>query len=249
MHLFCIFVAVIDRTAAFVARSANPPQFEEKIREGQRHDPKFSFLNPADPYNAYYKHRTEKVARGEVDEEQAPKEPGQEPQKAPEKEVDRGLEPPVPEYILDIPNISAVDLCVWFHNLRNTHNNMVRSRDIMKLTALFTARRGRVFLAALSQKEGRNYQFDFLRPNHSLFGYFNRLVDQYSKVLLPNKEMLDQLKQRTEPGNRWKDLELGRKRAKWEQNKREQDKKREDDKEAEKSMCIYLSSYLCEALC
>ena len=112
MHLFCIFVAVIDRTAAFVARSANPPQFEEKIREGQRHDPKFSFLNPADPYNAYYKHRTEKVARGEVDEEQAPKEPGQEPQKAPEKEVDRGLEPPVPEYILDIPNISAVDLCV-----------------------------------------------------------------------------------------------------------------------------------------
>ncbi|KAK7693235.1 hypothetical protein QCA50_002801 [Cerrena zonata] len=208
--------SVIDRTAAFVARSANPPQFEDKIREGQRHDPKFSFLNSADPYNAYYRHRTEKVARGEVDEEPVAKEPGQEAEKVPEKVVDRGIEPPVPEFILDIPNISSVDL------------------DIMKLTALFTARRGRAFLASLSQKEGRNYQFDFLRPNHSLFGYFNRMVDQYSKVLLPNKEMLDQLKQRTEPGNRWKDLELGRKRAKWEQNKREQDKKREDDREAEK---------------
>ena len=140
-------------------------------------------------------------------------------------------------------------MCVLTKRRRDHVAIIIFCRDIMKLTALFTARRGRVFLAALSQKEGRNYQFDFLRPNHSLFGYFNRLVDQYSKVLLPNKEMLDQLKQRTEPGNRWKDLELGRKRAKWEQNKREQDKKREDDKEAEKSMCIYLSSYLCEALC
>lgn len=54
----------------------------------------------------------EKVARGEVDDEQVVKEPGQEVEKVPEKEVDRGLEPPVPEFILVIPNISAVDLCV-----------------------------------------------------------------------------------------------------------------------------------------
>lgn len=105
----------------------------------------------------------------------------------------------------------------------------------MKLTALFTAQRGRPFLATLSSREGRNYQFDFLRPTHSLFSYFNRLVDQYSKVLLPRKEMLDGLKERAEPGSKWRDLELARKRARWEQMKREQDKKREDDKEAERS--------------
>ena len=105
----------------------------------------------------------------------------------------------------------------------------------MKLTALFTARRGRSFLATLSAKEGRNYQFDFLRPTHSLFGYFNQLVEQYSKVILPPKEMLDTLKERAEPSHRWTDLELARKRARWEQVKREQDKKRESDKEAEAS--------------
>ena len=105
----------------------------------------------------------------------------------------------------------------------------------MKLTALFTARRGRNFLAALSQREGRNYQFDFLRPTHSLFGYFNRLVDQYSKILHPQKETLEQLKERTQQGARWKDLEIAKKRARWEQVKREQEKKREDDKEAERS--------------
>ncbi|EKM55687.1 uncharacterized protein PHACADRAFT_256487 [Phanerochaete carnosa HHB-10118-sp] len=104
----------------------------------------------------------------------------------------------------------------------------------MKLTALFTARRGRNFLATLSQREGRNYQFDFLRPTHSLFGCFNRLVDQYSRVLHPQKEMMEQLKERTKEGARWKDLEIARKRARWEQVKRERQKKREDDKEAER---------------
>jgi len=105
----------------------------------------------------------------------------------------------------------------------------------MKLTALFTAQRGRNFLANLSAREGRNYQFDFLRPTHSLFGYFNRLVEQYTKILHPNKGLLEQLKERTQDGGRWKMLEIARKHARWEKNKREKDKKRQDDQEAERS--------------
>ncbi len=31
----------------------------------------------------------------------------------------------------------------------------------------------------------RNYQFDFLRKQHPLFLYFTKLVEQYSKILLP----------------------------------------------------------------
>ena len=105
----------------------------------------------------------------------------------------------------------------------------------MKLTALFTARRGRAFLAALSTNEGRNYQFDFLRPTHSLFGYFNRLVEQYTKILHPDKELLAQLNSRSAPGSQWITLEIAKKHAKWERNKREKDQKRKDDQEAEKS--------------
>ena len=63
------------------------------------------------------------------------------------------------------------------------------------------------------------------------------MVEQYSKVLLPSKETLAQLKERTQDGARWKDLEVAKKRARWEQVKREQDKKREDDKEAERGEC------------
>lgn len=106
-YFFC--VGVIDRTALFVARSANPPLFEERVREGQRTDPKFSFLNPADPYHAYYRHRMEKVARGEVDEDAIQMDKsGEQAEKM--EPVDFGVEPPAAEFILDLPNISPIDM-------------------------------------------------------------------------------------------------------------------------------------------
>ena len=105
----------------------------------------------------------------------------------------------------------------------------------MKLTALFTARQGHSFLATLSVKEGRNYQFDFLKPTHSLFGYFNRLIEQYTKVLMPTPETLEKLKERSEAGSKWKMLAEAHSHAKWERTRREQEKKREDDREAERS--------------
>lgn len=212
--------SVIDRTAWFVARSANPPSFEEKIREGQRSDPKFAFLNPADPYHAYYRDRLVKVARGEVGESGSGlagtgAENGEgEATKA--EPIDIGVEPPQPEFMLDMPNITAIDL------------------DTMKLTALFTAQRGRAFLSNIAGREMHNPQFEFLRPNHSLFGYFNRLVEQYTKVLQPTKEMLEKVKVDAADGSKWSILELARKHAKWEKYKREQDKKRQDDQEAER---------------
>jgi splicing factor 3A subunit 1 len=43
---------IVDKTAIFVAR--NGIQFEERIREKEKNDPKFCFLNPNDPYHAYY---------------------------------------------------------------------------------------------------------------------------------------------------------------------------------------------------
>ncbi|KAH8833617.1 Pre-mRNA splicing factor PRP21 like protein-domain-containing protein [Flagelloscypha sp. PMI_526] len=209
--------AVIDKTATFIARSANPPQFEEKIRDGQRNDPKFSFLNPADPYHQYYRHKTERVMQGHTDESDQPKDDKVVGQKeAATPTVDRGIEPPAPKFILDFPPLSPIDL------------------DIIKLTALFTAQRGRSFLSALSAREGHNFQFEFLRQNHSLFGYFNRLVDQYTRVLDPDKDTLEQLKERSQPDGKWKTLELARRHAKWKRFKRETDKQREDDQEAER---------------
>jgi len=82
-------------------------------------------------------------------------------------------EPPLEfEFIADPPSISAFDL------------------DVVKLTAQFVARNGRQFLTQLMQKEQRNYQFDFLRPQHSLFNYFTKLVEQYTKVTRKKSHVL-----------------------------------------------------------
>ncbi|EJD06005.1 uncharacterized protein FOMMEDRAFT_104418 [Fomitiporia mediterranea MF3/22] len=209
---------IIDRTASFVARSANPIQFEEKVREGQRSDPKFSFLNPADPYHAYYRHKIMKISQGEEDETPVPEKVEEE--KVVEEKKPKGgivpLEPPPSDFILDIPPVNAVDL------------------DIIKLAALFTARRGRSFLSKLAAREARNYEFEFLRPTHSMFSYFNSLVEQYSKVLLPSKEMLEKLKRGTEEGARWKMLEISKQHAEWERLKQEKEKRKQDDKAAER---------------
>ncbi|KAF8520200.1 Pre-mRNA splicing factor PRP21 like protein-domain-containing protein [Hysterangium stoloniferum] len=214
--------SVIDRTAGFVARSANPPQFEDKIRENQRHDPKFSFLNVADPYHAYYRHRMEGVMNGDIMEEATPgaKGPGQEMQIDESDLLSKvktyGKEPPPSEFHLDLPNISGVDL------------------DIIKLTALFTALRGSSFLQSLSGREGRNHQFEFLHPSHSLYGYFNRLVEQYTKILLSNQDSLERLKVLASEEGRWKVLEEAREHAEWEKHRREREQRKEDEKEAER---------------
>lgn len=42
-------------------------------------------------------------------------------------------------------------------------------------------------------REQRNGQFDFLRPQHSLFQYFTRLLEQYTKVLIPPKDLIKKL--------------------------------------------------------
>ena len=83
--------------------------------------------------------------------------------------------PPDFEFVCDPPSISAFDL------------------DVVKLTAQFVARNGRQFLTSLMQKEQRNFQFDFLRPQHALFQYFTRLLEQYTKVLIPPKDLMQRL--------------------------------------------------------
>ena len=68
------------------------------------------------------------------------------------------------EFAADPPSISSFDL------------------EVVKLTAQCVAKNGRDFLAELMDKESKNFQFDFLKPAHSLFDYFTKLVEQYYKV-------------------------------------------------------------------
>ncbi|XP_075685721.1 splicing factor 3A subunit 1 isoform X1 [Rhinoderma darwinii] len=215
---------IVDKTASFVAR--NGPEFEARIRQNEINNPKFNFLNPNDPYHAYYRHKVNEFKEGKAQEPSAaiPKVMQQQqsvqqlPQKVHAQVVQETIIPkePPPEYefVADPPSISAFDL------------------DVVKLTAQFVARNGRQFLTQLMQKEQRNYQFDFLRPQHSLFNYFTKLVEQYTKILIPPKGLLTKLKKEAE--NPTEVLDQVRYRVEWAKFQERERKKEEEEKERER---------------
>ncbi|CAG0922209.1 unnamed protein product [Notodromas monacha] len=183
---------IVDKTASFVARIG--VEFENRIRSHEAGNPKFNFLNVGDPYHAYYQHKIKEAREGKPQEEAAITPPGTGPVAAQGKpapsvsklqsdflklHVDAPFVPKDPpaewEFVCDPPSISAMDL------------------DLVKLTAQFVARNGRTFLTGLMNREQRNFQFDFLRPQHSLFQYFTKLLEQYTKVLIPPKDLKERL--------------------------------------------------------
>ncbi|KAL1916397.1 uncharacterized protein VTP21DRAFT_5588 [Calcarisporiella thermophila] len=201
---------VVDKTASFVARFG--AQFEDHVRENERGNPKFSFLNENDPYHAYFQYRIQEAREGKnitkaVDEKDVDGELVVEEKKPPK-------EPPAFEFMVEMPNLSAQDL------------------DIIKLTAQFVARNGTQFMNALSRRESRNYQFDFMRPSHSLFPYFNKLVGQYRNVLMPPKGIFDKCK--TLADDKHKIYERVLERVEYAAWQREEKKKQEEIEDAER---------------
>ncbi|KAI4136412.1 MAG: hypothetical protein LQ341_005628 [Variospora aurantia] len=211
--------AIVEKTAGYVAR--NGAVFEDRIREKEKHNPKFSFLSANDAYSPFYVWRLNEVREGRGTAVSAGR--AGEPTTAPEPERPKGpVAPPEFYFSARMPNISAQDL------------------DVVKLTALFVARNGRSFMTTLSQKETRNYQFDFLRPQHSLYQFFSRLVDQYSLLLQAasaegakaQKSRIQELGRNVD--NRVHILDAAKTRAAWVRFQEEQKQKKEEETEKEK---------------
>ncbi|KAL7787943.1 Pre-mRNA splicing factor PRP21 like domain-containing protein [Trichoderma ceciliae] len=152
---------ILEKTAGYVAR--NGSVFEDRIREKERQNPKFSFLNPDDAYHAYYQWRLSEIragrgtdiAAGRVGESITPV---PEKPKGPPK-------PPDFQFCARMPHINQKDL------------------DVIRLTALFVAKNGRQFMTQLAQRETGNPQFQFLIPNHTFHNFFQHIVDQYTVLL------------------------------------------------------------------
>lgn len=152
---------ILEKTAGYVAR--NGAVFEDRIRDKESSNPKFSFLSSSDAYNAYYQWRLDEIrsgrgtaiAAGRAGEAQTPAE-----------EKPKG--PPIPppfEFSARMPRINQKDL------------------DVIRLTALFVAKNGRQFMTQLAQRETGNPQFQFLIPNHTFHNFFQHIVDQYVNLL------------------------------------------------------------------
>ncbi|KAI8951530.1 Pre-mRNA splicing factor PRP21 like protein-domain-containing protein [Xylaria longipes] len=214
------FRIILEKTAGFVAR--NGLSFEDRLRDKENNNPRFSFLNSSDPYNPFYLWRLSEIKEGRGTAVAAGR--AGEPT-APVDEKPKG--PPEPssfQFSARMPNISAQDL------------------EVVRLTALFVAKNGRQFMTALSQREAGNYQFDFLRPNHSLHNFFQHLIDQYSMLLRAGgidgeggrvqQERMAELQRNVD--DKFHILNRAKQRAEWLKHQETEKQKKEEDEEKER---------------
>ena len=184
------FVGVIDKTAEFVAKVGD--EFEKKVSAQQAGQAKFAFLNHSHPYRKYYELRIKELREGvelsqpavpqallDYKQQQEEKRKKREERKMLADGMVKEYPPPPPNvFVIDHPIIAPVD------------------DDIIKITAQFAVRNGQKFLDGLLSREGRNPQFEFIKPEHHLYEYFTALMESYKKVLLlpPDiKEKLEKL--------------------------------------------------------
>lgn len=211
--------AIVEKTAGYVAR--NGPAFEDRIREKEKHNPKFSFLSAKDAYFPFYAWRLEEVREGRGTAVSAGRAGEAIPAREPEKPKGPAA-PPDFHFSARMPNISAQDL------------------DVVGLTALFVAKNGRSFMTTLSQRETRNYQFDFLRPQHSLYQFFSRLVDQYTLLLQSASADKEKAKKAQmldleyNANDKFNIFGRAKHRAEWVKFQEEQKQKKEEEAEKEK---------------
>ena len=230
-------IAILEKTAGYVARNGIVFEGEnfqpvakvcgrtltdpDRIREKEKSNPKFSFLSTNDAYNAYYLWRLSEIKEGRGNAVAAGRageveEEAQKPKGPPE--------PPEFHFSARMPNINAQDL------------------EVVRLTALFVAKNGRQLMTTLSQRETGNYQFDFLRPNHSLHNFFQRLIDQYTALLRAGgvdgeggkmqQERVRELEHSVT--DKFHILARAKQRAEWFKFQDEQKQKKEEEAEKEK---------------
>jgi splicing factor 3A subunit 1 len=228
--------AILEKTAGYVARNGivfegqftSPGVLDssqltptDRIREKEKHNPKFSFLSTNDSYNAYYLWRLNEIKEGRGTAVEA----GRAGETPAEAEKPKGPpEPPEFNFSARMPNISAQDL------------------EVVRLTALFVAKNGRQFMTTLSQRETGNYQFDFLRPNHSLHNFFQRLIDQYTALLRAGgmdgeggKMQQERIRElQANVNDKFHVLCRAKQRAEWFKFRDEQKQKKEEEAEKEK---------------
>jgi splicing factor 3A subunit 1 len=200
----------ITKTADFIHRKG--PTLEDDLRVRSGTNPKFGFLNREDPYHAYFRWYQEQLRLGKGSANRD----GKGALAAHDNKPKGPVEPRPFRFSARMPNISAKDL------------------EIVRLTALYTAKNGENWLKALRNREANNYQFEFLRPVHSFFQFFRATVDQY-KILLEEESTIEarieELQQNVQ--NRFHVLDRAKQRAEYVKFVSAQKQKEEKQKEDE----------------
>jgi len=205
---------LVDKTASLVANYGDG--IEEKMKEEP--NPSFSFLKEGDPYRKYYEQKILDYKK-EIKEKEEEEEKNRilELQKKEEflnkkRESELSLQQPINNkegklfveqlrnlLNSNVENLTNVPSKINYNEIKApkpdqfsiSHPNISEmDLDIIKITAQFIAKNGENFLLDLNEREGKNSQFDFMKPQHNLFDYFSYLITSYSKILGDNREKI-----------------------------------------------------------
>lgn len=185
--VFTNLLDVIDKTALFVAR--NGVSFETKILESERGNPKFSFLQNTDPYRPYYDAKIIEIRTLKIQTVPSSSESVPIVKKEPLKIVSTPIVLPPP----------SLDFAKLYYSTKGLEGNeeilqpppmTSMAKDIISLTALFTARNGRSFVSMLAEKESANSQFEFLKSTSIFYPVFARLVESYTRLMAPSPALI-----------------------------------------------------------
>lgn len=200
----------VAKTADFVHRRGDSALQTMKTRVTGDTKSKMTFVLDEDPYNPYFLWFLQQLREGKGTTAAVAKPVVDNKPKGPP-------EPPKFRFSARMPNISAKDL------------------EVLKTTALYTARVGENWLKELRNREAGNPQFEWLRPNHSFFPYFRSIVEQY-KILLEEEETVEARVEelRKNVANRFHILERAKQRAEYVKHVRAQKEQEEKKVEAEK---------------
>lgn len=200
----------VAKTADFIFRRGDTALMQLRQRVTADVKSNLTFVLDDDPYNPYFAWYVQQLREG--------KGPSTQTARPAVDNTPKG--PPEPLkfcFSARMPNISAKDL------------------DVLKLTALYTARIGENWLKELRNRESGNPQFEWLRPNHSFFQFFRSLVDQY-KILLEEEQTVEARIEELQRNikNRFHILDRAKQRAEYIKfttaQKEKEEKKAEDEK-------------------
>ncbi|CAH2059433.1 unnamed protein product, partial [Thlaspi arvense] len=205
--------AVLEITAKHVSEKGLA--FEKTIKAKNAEKPQFNFLNISDPYHAFYQHKLSDLMIPNL-MTRVKQAPDHQAQFRVPPEPLKPLSTPEPEkYTVRLPEgITGEEL------------------EIVMLTAQFAARNGRSFLDGLYSRESNSPQFQFLKQTHSMFGFFNSLVKAYRDVLIPPKDLKEELREAVADSTTV--LERCLNRLEWDRSQEKQRKKEEEDMELER---------------
>lgn len=201
----------LAKTADFIHRKGEHVigQLRTRLKAGTG-NANVSFVLEEDTYHPYFMWFLEQLRQGH----------GQSNKNAQQVVDNKPKGPPEPEkfrFSARMPNISASDL------------------EVLKATAMFTARAGENWLKDLRNRESGNPQFEWLRANHSFFQFFRSVVDQY-KILLEEEQTIEARIEELQHNikNRFHILDRAKQRAEYVKHvtaqKEREEKKVEDEK-------------------